>query len=275
MVQAYMNVAESYPIYDTVVICEELYGKEKSLEGWFTSFRDFAANEKHVFFKSRTIGSANLAYCNMDSADNLDFVYHAVSLGVRFIAPIAPEGFNEIVVSPAFHNENVIPFWAFDLPAHCGIDFRVQQDVIVENTCIATPPGYGMRGGGGAQPLTDTTGTVPNQTPWKVVTGNNGEPVVDNRFPFPEPIAIPRNTPIEANLYLGSYAKYIVSRWKGPESWVLLTENQAADPPVDGDFFSTPVRFAIQVSLYGYREVQQRGQYHAPGAIKSASGMKR
>ena len=119
-----MNVAESYPIYDTVIVCEELYGKEKSIEGWFTTFRDFAANEKHTFFKNRTIGSANLAYCNMDSADNVDFVYHAVSLGVRFFAPIAPEGYNEIVVSPAAMNENVPPFWMFDLPAHCGIDFR-------------------------------------------------------------------------------------------------------------------------------------------------------
>lgn len=269
MAQPYLNVAESYALYDTVIICNELYGKEKSIPGWYTTFQNFGADEKHTFFKNRTIGNSNLAYCNMDSADNVDFVFHAISIGVRFIAPIAIDGYNTGVVSPAGHNENVTPFWLFDLPAHCGIDFRVQQDVIVENTCLATPPGYGPRGGGGSQPAPDATApTFPNQIPWKVVTGSNGEPVVDSRFPFPEPIEIPRNTPIEANIYLSTYARYIIGAWRGPLSWVMLTESQAAQPPgLDTDYFSVPVRFGIQVSLFGYRETQQRGQYWAPGPV--------
>jgi len=268
MEHPYLNVAESYPIYDTVIICSELFGKEKSLNGWYTTFRDFASDEKHTFFKTRTIGNSHLAYCNMDSADNIDFVYKAYSIGVRFFAPVSPEGYSEIIVSPAGMNENVIPFWLFDLPKHVGIDFRVQQDVIVENTCLATPPGYGPRGGGGAQPVPDAAGIFPNQAPWKVTTGSNGEPVIDNRFPFPSPIEIPRNTPIEANLVLSSYARYIVGGWIGPRSWVLPTEEQASQPPGQADYFVTSTRFGIQVSLYGYRQVQQRGQYHAPGAIQ-------
>lgn len=266
MVQPFLNVAESYPIYDTVIVSTELFGKEKSLNGWYTSFVDFAADEKHTFFKSRTIGNSHLAYCNMDSADNIDFVFKAFSLGVRFFAPVMPEGFNEIIVSPAGMNENVIPFWLFDLPKHVGLDFRVQQDVIVENTALATPPGYGPRGGGGAMPDADASGTYPNQAAWKVVTGTQGEPVIDNRFPFPEPIEIPRNTPIEANLYLSSYVRQIVGGWTGPRAWVLPTEEQTAQPAGQGDYFSVNTRFGIQVSLYGYRMVQQRGQYHAPGA---------
>jgi hypothetical protein len=262
----YMNVAESYPIYDTVIVSKELFGKEKSINGWYTNFVDFAADEKHTFFKNRTIGNSHLAYCNMDSADNIDFVYKAFSLGVRFFAPVMNDAFDLIITSPSTMNENVCPFWLFDLPKHVGIDFRVQQDVIVENTCLATCPGYGPRGGGGAQPLEDEQGTYPNAVPYKCVVGTMGEPVVDNRFPFPDPISIPRNTPIEANIYLSTYARSIVGDWLGPQSWVIPTEEQDTQPGAQDDYISLGNRFGIQVSLYGYREVQQRGQYHAPGA---------
>jgi hypothetical protein len=265
----YMNVTEAYPIYDTVNICKTFYGKEKTLTGWYTTFRDFAADEKHTFFKSRTAGNSHLAYCNQDSADNVDFVFKAFSFGVRFFAPVMPDAVNSIVVSPTNMHESVPAWWLFDLPKHCGIDFRVQQDVIVENTCLATPAGYGPRGGGGAQPATDITAPFPNQTPWKVVTGTIGDPIIDNRFPFPEPISIARNTSIEANLYISGYARDIMKAMNGPLDWVLPTAEQATQPPAQGDYFSVPTRYGIQVSLFGYREVQQRGQYHAPGAIQT------
>jgi hypothetical protein len=265
----YLNVTEAYPIYDTVNICKTFYGKEKTLTGWYTTFRDFAADEKHTFFKSRTAGNSHLAYCNQDSADNVDFVFKAFSFGVRFFAPVMPDAQNSIVVSPAGMQESMLAWWLFDLPKHCGIDFRVQQDVIVENTCLATPAGYGPRGGGGAQPATDITAPFPNQTPWKVVTGTIGDPIIDNRFPFPEPISIARNTSIEANLYISGYARDIMKNLNGPTDWVLPTEQQATQPAAQGDFFTVPTRYGIQVSLFGYREVQQRGQYHAPGAIQT------
>lgn len=263
-----MNVAESYPLYDTVIICKELYGKEKSLNGWYTTFRDFASDEKHTFFKSRTAGNSHLAYCNLDSADNIDFVFKAFSIGVRFFAPVMPDTISSLVVSPVEMHENLPAWWMFDLAKHVGLDFRVQQDVIVENTCLATPPGYGPRGGGGCQSETDAVGVFPNQTQWKVTVGSNGEPCIDNRFPFPNPISIPRNASIEANLYLSGYARYMMQNLEGPNDWVLLTAEQATQGPAATDFLVTPTRYGIQVSLYGYREVQQRGQYHAPGAIQ-------
>ncbi|MCK4785548.1 MAG: hypothetical protein KAV87_17475 [Desulfobacteraceae bacterium] len=264
----YSNVAESYPLYDTVIICSELYGKEKSLNGWFTNFRDFANNERHTFFKDRTIGNSHLAYCNMDSADNVDFVYKVFSVGVRFFAPVCPDAKDVPLISPGVMNENVPPFWLFDLPKHCGFDFKVQQDTIVENTCLATPPGYGPRIGGGAQPAVDDQAPFPNQTPWKLITGTNGEPIIDNRFTFPTPISIPRNATIEANVYPSIYARFILGQLLGPNSTVLPTEEQATTTPGDDDWLSIPTRYGIQVSLYGYREVQQRGQYHSPGGLR-------
>ena len=52
-----------------------------------------------------------------------------------------------------------------------------------------------------------------------------------------------------------------------PVNNVYLTENQALQPADDADYFEVPTRYGIQVSLFGFREVQQRGQYHAPGAV--------
>lgn len=266
MDKAYTNVAESYPLYDTVIVCSDMYGKEKALNGWFTTFRDFALNERHTFFKSRTIGNSHLAYTNLDSADNVDFVYKIFSVGVRFFAPVSPDTYNEIIVSPALMNENVPAWWLFDLPKHCGFDLKVQQDTIVENSCLATPPGYGPRNGGGAQPEIDNSATAPTQTPWKLITGTTSEPIIDNRFTFPTPIEVPRNATIEANVYPSLYARYMMTNLMGPEDWVLPTE-ETSDPPGNDDWFTVPTRYGIQVSLFGYREVQQRGQYHAPGGL--------
>jgi hypothetical protein len=265
----YANVAESAPLYDTVVICKTMYGKESSIGGWFTTFAGFSANEKHTFFKNRTEGSSHLAYCNMQSADNVDFVFKCFSFGVRFFAPVNPDAINYTILSPVQYMENIVPFWLWDLPKHCGIDLRVQQDVIIENSCLATPSGYGPRSGGGAQPATDTRLGNCNQIPWKAISGTIGEPAIDNRFALPNPIEIPRNTPIEANIYVSEYGRYVLRQLAGPESTVMLTGQQAAGPGLN-DYLSLPNRYGIQVSLYGYREVQQRAQYFAPGAIATA-----
>jgi hypothetical protein len=266
----YLNVAESCAMYDTVIICKELYGKEKTIPGWFYTFRDFAQNDKHVFFKNRTIGNSHLAYCNMDSADNVDFVFNAISFGVRFFAAVMPDALKLAsgTYGATLINENNPGFWLFDVPKHCGIDFRVQQDVIIENACMATPPGYGPRLGSGTQPFQyDPTDTAINSLPFKLTLGTMGEPSIDNRFPFSMPVRIPRNSTIEANVILTPYLRSIMEGMSGPEYWIGDGE-YVAETPGSTDFFKVPVRYGIQVSLYGYREVQQRGQYHAPGAIQ-------
>lgn len=272
MNEKYQNVAESAPLYDTVCVSKKLYGKETSIGGWFTTFSGFGANEKHTFFKSRTEGSSHLAYCNLNSADNIDFVFKVFSFGVRFFAPVTPDAVNFTIQSPTQYAENMPAWWLWELPKLCGVDFRVQQDVIIENTCLASPSGYGPRGGGGAQPATDTRVAFANQIPWKTIAGTIGEPSVDNRFPLPNPISIPRSTPVEANIYVSPIARYILGQLAGPESAMMLNENQATVSPVEADYISLPQRYGIQVSLYGYREVQQRGQYFAPGAIARSEG---
>lgn len=269
MGKPYMNVAEPYPLYDTIIVSKELFGKEQSINGWFTSFGDFAANERHTFFKSRTIGNSNLAYCNMDSADNVDFAYKIFSIGVRFFAPVNADSNNQIVVSPEKMNDGNTPWWLWELPKHCGFDFRIQQDTIIEDTCAAVPPGYGPRLGCGAQPIQDIADISDyNMTQWQAVTGTNGEPCIDNRFSFGDnPIEVPRNATIEANIYPSVYARTIMADLFGPHDAVLPAE-EGTTPPGQTDYISFGQRYGITVSLYGYRMVQQRGQYFAPGAVQ-------
>lgn len=269
----YLNVAESYPLYDTILVCSQFYGKEQNIVGWFNTFRAFSQNDKHTFFKNRTIGSSHLAYCNMDSSDNVDFVFKASSMGVRFFAPVVPDGYRDTIQGDqgflTLLNENNPTWWLLDLPKHCGVDLRIQQDVIVENTCLATPPGYGPRLGGGTQPIIyDPTDTTINSPPYKIITGTIGEAAIDNRFPFPYPLAIPRNATIEANIYPSLYARRVMADIAGPLEWIG-SGPVGHEPPDDTETFHVPVRYGIQVSLYGHREVQQRGQYHAPGAIQT------
>lgn len=297
IVQKYMNVQEAWNIYDTILVCRNYYGKESGIDGWYTSFSGFAQQQIHQFFKSRTAGSTHLAYNNQNSADNIDFAFTAYSFGIRFFAPVVPE--SHLVTPPETRmqvkaiQEALNAFWLFDLPRHCGVDLRVQQDVILENTCMATPPGYGPRGGGGAQSANFdlehyilntefTADAVPYywwqqqaQDPWQITIGSQSEPVIDCRFLFPNPIKIPRNTTIEANLYLSPYARYILENlYNG--TWNLLSSIEmnsaiySADPPgpyIEKNYTAIPTRWGIQASLYGLRAVQQRGQYHAPGAI--------
>lgn len=301
----YTNVQESWPIYDTVLISPVYYGKEQNQNGWFTSFLGFSQQESHQFYKARTAGSSHLAYNNMGSADNIDFVYKAYSFGVRFFAPVCPDGYYDTITDPnkptiRAMQESLNAFWIWDLPRHCGVDLRVQQDVVLENCCMATPPGYGPRGGGGVQSgnldldhyalnsYFESQGEIVDsywwwqqqaQDPWQVVIGSQSEPVIDCRFLFPNPIKIPRNSTIEANIYVGLYARNLLAQlyngyWNflssinmSPPNYCSCWTCNPAGPYITKEYVPLPPRYGIQCSLYGLREVQQRGQYFAPGAI--------
>lgn len=266
----YMNVRESWALYDSLVICKQLYGKEPSVPGWFTNFTDFSSNESHIFFKGRTEGNSHPAYCNLKSADNVDFVFTAYSFGVRFCAPVAPDTVMAEDQVDRRVQECLRAYWMFDLPRHCGIELQVQQDIKIQAPCMIASPGYGPRGGGGSQPVTGQGGEEPNASlifgePWQMITGSQGEPVIDCRFILPSPISIARNTPVEATLKVSPLARTVLSDVFNSE-WLIAEDIVDADT----DYLSytgIPSRWVIQASLFGTREVQQRGQYHAPGAI--------
>lgn len=251
----YANVVEAWALYDTILICSDFYGNEDNQDGWFTTFANFGADETHVFFKVRT-QAAGLAYCNMQSADSMDFAFMLHSVGMRVFAP-APniEGHYEVTLGNLENNDSVIPhWWASELPNHCALQLKIQQDIRVELTGMACPPGYGAIGSGSTMSADDSVsyGNIPIHDN----AVNQGVPTLDNRYPLPTPIGIPRTASIEGILHLSEYARNVLTNIKGPEDYQFNSATGA--PPYT--FF--PRRYGIQLSLFGERMVQQRGQYH-------------
>jgi hypothetical protein len=270
-----MNVREPWELHDTLAICQNLYGSEPAA-GFFTTFGAFAANERHLFFKLRSIGNVHMSYNNQSAVDRADFVFHAFSIGVRFFAPCTP-----ILVdgtSPGAGNV-VIPapyqaWWLHTLPRHCGFEFSVGQDVKLSANSLMAAPGYGPdvsaigAGVDGHAIIDYEEGSFVYQDPvipeiiW---SGTQGVPQKQFRFQFgdarnPSPIAIPRGEIIEARILLSQYAQRVLQQFSeaDPQSYVL---QQDMGEPAQG-WITFPARFGIQVSLYGMREVQQRGQLH-------------
>lgn len=260
----YANVAESYPLYDTILICPTFYGQESNVRGWFQTFAAFSAQEEHHFFTVRNESLAGLPYCNMQSADSMDYPFLAYSMGLRFFgpatniqgdeeAPDGTEGYMNHVDGTVGH------LFQYELPRHCSISLRIQQDTRVELTGYCCPPGYGPTGGGAAMEITQITAPAEDQYRQHAqlnMFGTQGISSFTNRFKFPTPIGIPRNGIIEGVLKLSEYARYMLALFYGPRS-IFFQGSGGTDA---SESFSA--RFGIQLSLYGKRLVQQRGQYH-------------
>ena len=258
------NVSESFPLYDTILICSTFYGTEANVRGWHTTFVNFAAQEEHHFFTVRNESLAGLPYCNLQSADSMDFPFLAYSAGLRFFGPssnvqgdaVQPNGNTGYITNL---DADVGHFFQYDLPRHCSISLKVQQDTRVELTGYCCPPGYGPSGGGAAFEITQLTAPAEDQYRQRAqlnMFGTQCVPVITNRFKFPEPIGIPRNGVIEGVLKLSEYARYILSAVYGPRS-IYFQGTGGTDASVQ-----FPARYGIQFSLFGKRLVQQRGQYH-------------
>lgn len=327
------NVSEIYPLYDSVIVSQRLWGNEIKTRGWFGGhagdpwakpFELFGATPKHVFFKDRTEANSDLAYCNFQSAETMDFAYRLYSIGVRFWGPISAfEVAPEYAYQGAQNGPNGMPpwgtiitddpyviqscighMWKAEFPMHCGFRFKIEQDVILEGPAMTFPPGHGFTGSGSAwsDPVTPGVSDLPGgsppydqnidpdvagedsivQHPQHISVVTQGHPRLGNRFNFvnskgePQPLEIPRGALVSAEIDLSQYCQYLLTDFLGPlyylfnrrcpRGWAV-----GATPDVEKDdniWFGC--RYGITVSMLGERLVQQRGQYHAPGAIQSA-----
>lgn len=168
------NVSEIYPLYDSVIVSQRLWGNEIKVKGWFGGhvgdpwsrpFENFGNTHDHLFFKDRTEGNSDLAYCNLQSAETMDFAYRLYSIGVRFWGPIsafetAPEiAYNGAGMAPWGTITTDDPYviqsalshlWKVEFPMHAGFEFKVEQDVLLEGPAMTFPPGHGFTGAGSA-----------------------------------------------------------------------------------------------------------------------------
>jgi hypothetical protein len=257
----YANVVEPWALYDSIIICSDFYGNESSVPGWFTTYAAFSQQETHSFFKSRTEGTAGLQYTNMQSSDSMDFAFVAHSIGIGVLSP-APNIEGELggadgIAGEIENSDSLIGhFLAADLPRHMGIQLKIQQDIRAECAALHAPPGYGVVGSGVAYDFPNAVAPLHGDVPYMNFAVSQGVPALDNRYPFPEPIGIPRTATIEAVLHLSEYARWVLADVYGPRGFMFNSSDGA--PP----YTVFPRRYVIQVSLFGERLVQQRGQYH-------------
>lgn len=329
------NVSEIYPLYDTVIISQRLWGREINTPGWFGArtaepvgsaetirpMEAFGATEVHPFFNTRTEGSAGLPYCNLQSAETMDFAYRLYSIGIRFWGPISGmEATYRFLVNNVWSdfagtNENELVainsylshFWKNEFPRHCSFSFKIEQDTICEGPCYTAPPGHGPQADGSSwvggsywlqppdaaielpNPITPVQPIFPVNTgeadqviayPQHINVTNQGVPLIGNRYNFvddqgqPAPIEIPRQALVEANIRLSRYAQYCLEGVLGPLFYLFqrrCPKNHVAADGAPPTYVTVPpiwfgTRYGITISLIGERLVQQRGQYHAPGA---------
>lgn len=253
----YANVVETWPVYDSIVICNQLLGSEATVPGWYTTFANFGQRETHQFFKNRTDGTAGEAYCNQKNGDSMDFAYLIHSAGLEIMCTPTydvqigdVDGIGEIVTSI---DEALPQWWRADFPWHVGLQLKVQQDIRWESPAMGAPAGVGAFGSGVAfnQAFPSTYGEVP----YMISQTTQGIPLLNNRFPFPEPIGVPRTGSIEMIMHVGEWAREILQNITGPHEFVI--NNNGVAP--FNHYYS---RYVIRASLFGERLVQQRAQYH-------------
>lgn len=267
----FANVQESWPLYDTLCVCSEFFGQESSIDGWFGNFVNFGQQERHSFFKSRTEANASLAYCNKQTVDSMDFAFEAYSIGAAFWAPgsaALTEGEVQTRLGlPSSFYTQIGHWWQVELPRHCSLEFKVQQDTVAELPAMAASPGYGPTGGGASfeheEPYRNLTEGQenPDYHPVMNMAVTQGVPEPKNRWPFPDPIKIPRTANIEAIIEVSALARSYLTNLVGVQPYYQFGGVDGA-PTDPAGYVHFPARFGITVSLYGKRLVQQRAQYH-------------
>ena len=185
--------------------------------------------------------------------DQLAWAYVLNGLTVHFFAPqIATQYHSQ---APGSQQSELLhsALWEACLPRHCGLEFKLNQDIKLEINAMMPGSGCGpIAGGYGLQDP-----TMLNDVPYKptFAAGSQSTPSSKVSFYFANPIGIPRKCAISATIRPNEYARRLLQTMGGPffYRWQNLT----------GVETFKPCAFGIRVTLLGSRLVQQRGQLHA------------
>lgn len=244
---AFENVGEPWLLYDSVLIGPT---QKDRARGWYEDFAALGAAGNVNFFNVRNRSTTHPAYNDFDASDDVPFVFWAYSIGIEFWSmPISDTG--EDVggfLRPVDWSENYMKFNA-EVPTHSGLEFQVKQDIVLEAPCLALPAGAGINGF--TRPLYSLASSPNNTGTFQNLT--NGVPGIQNRWPFKHPIGIPRDANIRATVKLSQIATRLLESMDGPGTITLGP--LVTDPQVNSCA-------GITLSLFGKREVQQRGAYH-------------
>lgn len=237
----FANATEAWAVYDAAQIRSDI---EMDKLG-YKSYAAMGALDEWPFFDQRK-SDVGIAYTNRDSNETLEYVFHAYSLGVRFVpAPciVEPQGQS----NGADHNHLVHQILNQALLEHVGLVLRIQQDDKLIHQATLAPDGAGPSGisigiQGGVAPFAGAG----------AYCSTNGEPLLANRWKWPDPVSIPRGATFSVRLRPSKYLKALMSIMPGPGD--LTFDN--------GTAHKIPACALMRVDLIGKREVMQRNQLH-------------
>lgn len=257
--QGFMNVPEALTLYDSVLVGSRI-PVLKFKDGWFNTFAAAGASNSFPFLNVRN-RNHHLAYCNQDTRDQLPYAMEIYSIGIDFWPPyvqsqyqiVVPDGSNALI---AYNNHSAL--WQNELPRHANIKFFVNQDEILNQQVCMAPSGMGPVGGGVGQGQSQAANFLNgNYTATPMLSmGSMGEASITNRWPFPNPIQVPRRASISAVVSLSEYGRQLLLNLPGPYNYIL-------QDMLGPSTLTKSCTYGITVSLTGKRLVQQRGRYHA------------
>ena len=242
------NAVEVWELHDSVLISPYVGSNPKYQGvGFYNSYAAMGAASEIPFFTVRNSSMVDPAYCNFDSKDKMNFVYHCFSLGVDFIAPVltGTQSTSAIARSAVFQAE---------LPKHASFILTLNQDEKVVATIPLLPSGQGTPGSLGKTNVSPALGPAQHYN-----AIGNGQPTIKNRWTFksPGPMRIPRNVTIKGVLRFSSIGRAILAGMEDPGT-ATVTDNPT---PGQGDG-SVDLAAMVRVSMFGVREVQLRNLQH-------------
>lgn len=253
----FMNVSEQFMLYDTVGIYTPPLGSNiANPDGWFFNYAALGAANDINFFDVRN-RSAGLMWNNQDKRDQLAWPFEIHTIGVTFFADLMSGGANWATDQTFSPEDYASHLFLVDLPRHAGLTLQVQQDVRLRTHCYFAQPGYGPCGGGYGRGQPSGWTALDNDNGWDhyLSTATQGVPMYDVRWPFPEPLMVPRNATLRVIIRFTEYARALLAQLPFLGTFHGDVEGQT-------DIEEKAAFAGIQVSLTGKRLVQQRSEYH-------------
>lgn len=251
------NVDEAFSLYDTIGIVNGFADRSNQPPGWFATFAAFSGGI-HSFFNVRNKGNCELAYCNLDTRDQMAYAFIIKSISCAWWGSVYGQYDEGDVVDSRFWLP--LPLWQAVVPSHASLTLRVQQDDKLKLNAMMAGAGYGPVGGGYGNLGQPTVATVPQNilgSHWpNMLAQTQGEAVPSAAFPLPNEIAVPRRASISVLLDLSEYCVAGLAALQGPG--VVNAWNTGYS-----DEITVPIMFGVTVRINGNRLVQQRGQLHA------------
>jgi hypothetical protein len=252
------NVNEPWSLYDTVIL--QTTGGGPAIanvpQGWFMNVNPLGGlgNATDVPFFNVRNRNVGVPYNNQDARDQMPYAMKIRSLGISFWYTHQTLDANHQPGSPY---DDIIPhIFMVDLPRHCSVILKVQQDERFKSIVPLCPPGYGPCGHGYARGQPSIM--VPGGPPLPELKDNSYSTVTQGvaenstRWTFPTDIDVPRRASLSVTLRFSEFARNLLIAMGAPNAdWF--------DP---GDSMLN-TNGGIQVTLNGDRLVQQRAEYHA------------